>query len=34
MLIEELIEDEEIDEDDRNNLQDYFETFKYIWVNT
>lgn len=33
-LIEELIEDEEIDEDDRNDLQDSFETFKYIWVNS
>ena len=33
-LIEELIENEEIDEDDRNDLQDSFETFKYIWVNS
>ena len=33
-LIEELLENEEIDEDDRNDLQDSFETFKYIWVNS
>lgn len=33
-LMEELLENEEIDEDDRNDLQDSFETFKYIWVNS
>ena len=33
-LIEELLENEEIDEDDRNDLQDSFETFKYIWVSS